>query len=68
MRLLTTPLLRVRERAPVPLLVALTACGTLGMHIIIPALPATARAMRSAIAVGDCEDLNRTSCMYPLKR
>src|ERR1700760_3152509 len=32
-------------RAPFPLLVAMTACGTLGMHIIIPALPATARAL-----------------------
>ena len=49
MRLLTTPLLRVRARAPFPLLVALTACGTLGMHIIIPALPATARAMGISI-------------------
>ena len=49
MRFLTTPLLRVRDRAPFPLLVALTACGTLGMHIIIPALPATARAMDIAI-------------------
>ena len=34
-----------RDRAPFPLLVAMTACGTLGMHIIIPALPATARAL-----------------------
>ena len=49
MRVLTTPLLRVRERAPFPLLVALTACGTLGMHIVIPALPATARAMDISI-------------------
>lgn len=49
MRLLTTPLLRTRARAPFPLLVALTACGTLGMHIIIPALPATARAMGMSI-------------------
>jgi DHA1 family bicyclomycin/chloramphenicol resistance-like MFS transporter len=27
------------------LIVAITACGTLGMHLIIPALPATARAL-----------------------
>jgi DHA1 family bicyclomycin/chloramphenicol resistance-like MFS transporter len=50
MRLLTTPPLRGRERAPFPLLVAMTACGTLGMHIIIPALPATAQAMNISIA------------------
>ena len=50
MRLLTTPLLGGRERAPFLLLVALTACGTLGMHVIIPALPATARAMGISIA------------------
>jgi DHA1 family bicyclomycin/chloramphenicol resistance-like MFS transporter len=31
--------------APFALLVALTACGTLGMHMIIPALPATAAAL-----------------------
>jgi DHA1 family bicyclomycin/chloramphenicol resistance-like MFS transporter len=49
MRLLTTPLLRVSERAPFSLLVALTTCGTLGMHVIIPALPATARAMGISI-------------------
>jgi DHA1 family bicyclomycin/chloramphenicol resistance-like MFS transporter len=49
MRFLTTPLLRVRQRAPFSLLVALTACGTLGMHIVIPALPATARAMDISI-------------------
>ena len=48
-RLLTTPLLRGRERAPFLLLVAMTACGTLGMHIIIPALPATARAMDMSV-------------------
>src|SRR6185437_1496883 len=50
MRLLTTPLLRGRERPPFLLLVALTACGTLGMHVIIPALPATARAMDISIS------------------
>ena len=49
MQFLTTPLLRTRERAPFLLLVALTACGTLGMHVIIPALPATARAMGISI-------------------
>jgi DHA1 family bicyclomycin/chloramphenicol resistance-like MFS transporter len=31
------------------LLVAMTACSTLGMHIIIPALPATARALGMSI-------------------
>jgi DHA1 family bicyclomycin/chloramphenicol resistance-like MFS transporter len=36
--------------APFPLLVAITACGTLGMHLIIPALPATARAL--AVSAG----------------
>src|SRR4051794_1760528 len=51
MRLLTTPLLGSRRvKAPFPLLVAMTACGTLGMHIIIPALPATARALGMSIA------------------
>ena len=50
MRLFTTPLLRGRERAPFLLLVAMTACGTLGMHVIIPALPATARAMGISIS------------------
>ncbi len=49
MRLLTTPLLRAGERAPFGLLVAMTACGTLGMHVIIPALPATARALGMSI-------------------
>ncbi|MBN8930340.1 MAG: hypothetical protein BGO51_25170 [Rhodospirillales bacterium 69-11] len=41
--------LRARDRAPFPLLVAMTACGTLGMHIIIPALPATARALNISV-------------------
>jgi DHA1 family bicyclomycin/chloramphenicol resistance-like MFS transporter len=49
MRLLTTSPLRGRSRAPFLLLVAMTACGTLGMHIIIPALPATARALGMSI-------------------
>ncbi|HEY0183399.1 MAG TPA: multidrug effflux MFS transporter [Rhodopila sp.] len=49
MGFLTTPLLRGRVRAPFLLLVAMTACGTLGMHIIIPALPATARALDMSI-------------------
>jgi hypothetical protein len=35
-----------RDRAPFALIVAITACGTLGMHLIVPALPATARALR----------------------
>src|ERR1700730_18241549 len=34
-----------RDGAPCALIVAITACGTLGMHLIIPALPATARAL-----------------------
>src|SRR4051812_27677493 len=51
MRLLTTPLLGGgRAKAPFPLLVAMTACGTLGMHVIIPALPATARALDMSIS------------------
>ena len=33
------------NRAPFPLIVAITACGTLGMHMIIPALPDTANAL-----------------------
>jgi DHA1 family bicyclomycin/chloramphenicol resistance-like MFS transporter len=45
MDLLTRPLLRRHGAAPFVLLVALTACGTLGMHMIIPALPATAAAL-----------------------
>jgi DHA1 family bicyclomycin/chloramphenicol resistance-like MFS transporter len=49
MRFLTTPPLRGRGRAPFLLLVAMTACGTLGMHVIIPALPATARALGMSI-------------------
>lgn len=49
MRLLTTPPLRGSTRAPFPLLVAMTACGTLGMHVIIPALPATARALDMSV-------------------
>src|SRR5580658_8395501 len=49
MRFLTTPPFGARERAPFLLLVALTACGTMGMHVIIPALPATARALNMSI-------------------
>jgi MFS transporter, DHA1 family, multidrug resistance protein len=40
-----TPPYGRRDRAPFALLVAITACGTLGMHMIIPALPDTARAL-----------------------
>lgn len=40
-----TPLYGRRDRAPFALIVAITACGTLGMHLIIPALPDTARAL-----------------------
>jgi DHA1 family bicyclomycin/chloramphenicol resistance-like MFS transporter len=49
MRFLTASPLHQRARAPFLLLVAMTACGTLGMHIIIPALPATARALGMSI-------------------
>ncbi|HEX4367411.1 MAG TPA: multidrug effflux MFS transporter [Rhodopila sp.] len=49
MRFLTNPPLRGRARAPFLLLVAMTACGTLGMHVIIPALPATAQALGMSI-------------------
>ena len=49
MRIPTTSPLRGRTRAPFLLLVAMTACGTLGMHIIIPALPATAQALGMSI-------------------
>jgi MFS transporter, DHA1 family, multidrug resistance protein len=45
MHWLTTPLLRRGSRAPFALVVAITACGTLGMHLIIPALPDTAHAL-----------------------
>jgi MFS transporter, DHA1 family, multidrug resistance protein len=40
-----TPPYGRRDRAPFLLIVAITACGTLGMHLIIPALPDTARAL-----------------------
>lgn len=50
MGLLTTPPLGRNARSPFLLLVALTACGTLGMHVIIPALPATARALDISIS------------------
>jgi hypothetical protein len=44
---LTTPLLSKRRRAPFWLLAAVTATGTLAMHILIPVLPlAAADAMR----------------------
>ena len=45
MRWLAEPPLGLRDRAPFALIVAITACGTLGMHLIIPALPATAHAL-----------------------
>jgi MFS transporter, DHA1 family, multidrug resistance protein len=50
MRFLTRPPFGTRVRAPFLLLVALTACGTMGMHVIIPALPATARALDMSIS------------------
>jgi len=40
-----TPPYGRRDRAPFGLIVAITACGTLGMHLIIPALPDTARSL-----------------------
>ena len=49
MRLSFSSARRARARAPFLLLVAMTACGTLGMHIVIPALPATARALGMSI-------------------
>jgi DHA1 family bicyclomycin/chloramphenicol resistance-like MFS transporter len=42
MRLLQHPVFRRDPRAPFILLATVTATGTLGMHMIIPALPATA--------------------------
>ena len=50
MRFLTSAPWGGLTKAPFALLVALTACGTLGMHVIIPALPATARALDMSIA------------------
>jgi MFS transporter, DHA1 family, multidrug resistance protein len=50
MRFLTTPPLGRKAQAPFLLLVAMTACGTMGMHVIIPALPATARALHMSIS------------------
>ena len=49
MRFLKPPLASGSRRAPFALLVALTACGTMGMHVIVPALPATARALHMSI-------------------
>ena len=40
-----TPPFGSPDRAPFVLVVAVTACGTLGMHMIVPALPDTARAL-----------------------
>jgi DHA1 family bicyclomycin/chloramphenicol resistance-like MFS transporter len=40
------PLYGRGDRAPFALIVAITACGTLGMHLIIPALPDTAQALQ----------------------
>ena len=39
------PILRRDPRAPFALLATVTATGTLGMHMIIPALPATAASL-----------------------
>ncbi len=50
MRFLVTPPFGSLVRAPFLLLVVLTACGTMGMHVIIPALPATARALNMSIS------------------
>lgn len=46
MRWLTEPLLPNRTRAPFWLLVAVTASGTLAMHILVPALPLAAQELR----------------------
>jgi len=40
-----TPRFGSGQSAPFALIVAITACGTLGMHLIIPALPDTAHAL-----------------------
>ena len=40
-----TPRFVSGQSAPFALIVAITACGTLGMHLIIPALPDTAHAL-----------------------
>lgn len=50
MSLLTKPPLGGSGPAPFALLVAMTACGTLGMHIIIPALPSMAVALDMSIS------------------
>ena len=50
MPILTSRPLRGGTRAPFVLLVAMTACGTLGMHVIIPALPAMAAALDMSIS------------------
>ncbi len=44
------PLLRRGQRAPFPLLAMVTASGTLGMHMVIPALPAAASGLHVAPA------------------
>lgn len=46
MQWLTQPLLQRRTRAPFWLLVAVTASGTLAMHILVPALPLAAQDLR----------------------
>nr|WP_294548885.1 multidrug effflux MFS transporter [uncultured Rhodopila sp.] len=50
MEILEKQPLLAAARAPFPLLVAMAACGTLGMHVIVPALPATARALHMSIS------------------
>jgi len=47
---LTKQTLLAPAKAPFALLVAMAACGTLGMHVIVPALPATARALDMSIS------------------
>jgi DHA1 family bicyclomycin/chloramphenicol resistance-like MFS transporter len=49
-QILTKQPLRAPARAPFSLLIAMAACGTLGMHVIVPALPATARALDMSIS------------------
>jgi DHA1 family bicyclomycin/chloramphenicol resistance-like MFS transporter len=50
LEILTKSPLIAPARAPFALLVAMAACGTLGMHVIVPALPATARALDISIS------------------
>ena len=50
MEIFTQKPLAISAKAPFSLLVAMAACGTLGMHVIVPALPATARALDLSVS------------------